>query len=807
MSTTFSREDYTVAWICALPCELAAGISMLDEEHSRLSQHPTDDNNYIYGRIGPHNVVMTCLPAGGTGKASAAVAATHIIGSFRNLRFALMVGIGGGVPCGKDIRLGDVVVSHADLNVGGVIQFDFGKTIQEGRFMQTGVLNKPPRILRNAVSGLQAKYFNRPTLFSDHLLQMVTAAQYDHPGVQNDVLYESLYDHPLDNETCAGCDITKIVQRSQRTTSGPWIHLGRIASGDQVMRWGKKRDELWKEMKMDCFEMEAAGLMDEFPCLVVRGICDYADSHKNKDWQPYAAATAAAYTKELLMILPSIEPTGTNTTPEASKRTTVAPTITVPTNATSSKDTMPVNSQPGTNLAGAATDTKASQLHRAAVFNIEDTARRLLMEGVSANATCDGLTALHKAAEYGHVEIVVLLLQYNADLEIKDPNGWTALHWAAFYGRFAVAKKLLEHGANTDPVHGLGATPLYQAIIKEHIEIAEVLRSYGASITSGGADQWTPLHGAAFHGKLKSLNFLLEHKVEVDAKNIRNETPLWMAAGKGNVEVMKVLIAHGADINSPARSGSSPLHIAGREGRMAAIQLLIDSGCKLEARDEVGATPLYRAAERGNDMLVQLLLDRGASVNCRNPNEWAPLHIASSNGHESVIKVLLSNGAMIDAGNSHGCTPLYLAAFHNREAAVTILLEHGANTHARQVSGWQALHAAVLHDSKAIVQKLLTYGAPIEDAVDNGQRPLYIASSKGHTEIVKCLLSKGANVEGYSADSWLPLHIAAKEGHVETVRVLLNNGAPKLSQTSKGQTARDLAVEHGHNAIVELLDK
>ena len=49
--------------------------------------------------------------------------------------------------------------------------------------------------------------------------------------------------------------------------------------------------------------MEAAGLMDSFPCLVIRGICDYADSHKNKRWQPYAAATAAAFAKELLGVI------------------------------------------------------------------------------------------------------------------------------------------------------------------------------------------------------------------------------------------------------------------------------------------------------------------------------------------------------------------------------------------------------------------------------------------------------------------------------------------------------------------------
>jgi len=67
------------------------------------------------------------------------------------------------------------------------------------------------------------------------------------------------------------------------------------------------RDQLRKDLGVLCVEMEAAGLMDEFPCLVIRGICDYADSRKNKKWQPYAAATAAGYAKELLSILPAQE--------------------------------------------------------------------------------------------------------------------------------------------------------------------------------------------------------------------------------------------------------------------------------------------------------------------------------------------------------------------------------------------------------------------------------------------------------------------------------------------------------------------
>lgn len=75
---------------------------------------------------------------------------------------------------------------------------------------------------------------------------------------------------------------------------------GNIASGDAVVKDGPTRDRIAREEGILCFEMEATGLMDTFPCVVIRGVCDYADSHKNKQWQPYAAATAACYAKELL---------------------------------------------------------------------------------------------------------------------------------------------------------------------------------------------------------------------------------------------------------------------------------------------------------------------------------------------------------------------------------------------------------------------------------------------------------------------------------------------------------------------------
>jgi nucleoside phosphorylase len=319
---TLSHKDYTVGWICAVPTEMAAAEGMFDEWHNPLQQDSHDKNTYAFGRIESHNVVLACLPTGGTGTISAATVATNMLSSFKWIRFGLMVGIGGGVPSeGNDIRLGDVVVSKPTGESSGVIQYDFGKTVQEGRFKRTGSLNRPPDVLLGAVSRLQARHIREGHKLLEYLADMMRrypkmGPQFTNPGAQHDLLYAADYDHPKGHATCSQCDAGKLVGREPRLSEDPVIHYGLIASGDQVMRHGTTRDRLRRELDVLCFEMEAAGLMNSFPCLVIRGICDYADSHKNKRWQEYAAATAAAYTKELLCLIPGNQVIGAQTADE-----------------------------------------------------------------------------------------------------------------------------------------------------------------------------------------------------------------------------------------------------------------------------------------------------------------------------------------------------------------------------------------------------------------------------------------------------------------------------------------------------------
>jgi len=180
--------------------------------------------------------------------------------------------------------------------------------MEVGGFKRTGSLNKPPRPLLNAVQDVKIAHLTEGDGLAEHLSKMLQnkprmARVFTHQGTEHDRLYESTYGH-AGGETCDGCDDRHIVQRRPRTILDPHVHYGNIASGNEVIKDGEVRDCIAQEEGVICFEMEAAGLMDSFPCLVIRGICDYADSHKNKRWQPYAAATAAAVAVELLGFVP-----------------------------------------------------------------------------------------------------------------------------------------------------------------------------------------------------------------------------------------------------------------------------------------------------------------------------------------------------------------------------------------------------------------------------------------------------------------------------------------------------------------------
>ncbi|KAL6859274.1 purine and uridine phosphorylase [Trichoderma novae-zelandiae] len=352
------RDHFSVAIICAIATEYNAICHIFDdfwdEEGDQFGRAAGDLNTYTTGRIGKHNVVLVLLPR--MGKSNAAAAAAGFRSSYNNIELALLVGVCGGVPRAggyieDEILLGDVVIGKT------VVQYDFGRKYPSGFIRKATFednLSKAPKSIQGLLNTFETDrglgLLQSQT--AQFLLQLQstgkgrnrrTLARYRYPGTAKDRLFRSDYRHKHRgsrahlcdvcssssdavceealNATCEelGCEESSCVNRerlqereeleqsSQEEAQEPAIHIGAVASGDTVLKSGEDRDMIAKKEGVIAFEMEGAGIWEEIPCIIVKGVCDYADSHKNKRWQDFAAATAAAAAKALLHRYPKTE--------------------------------------------------------------------------------------------------------------------------------------------------------------------------------------------------------------------------------------------------------------------------------------------------------------------------------------------------------------------------------------------------------------------------------------------------------------------------------------------------------------------
>ena len=310
--------DYHVAWICPLAdVELVPARLMLDEEHpTPLYNTHFDENAYICGAINGHTVVIATCPQGETGNVNAGRLTGSMFKSFPNIRMAVLVGIGGGIPRSPpsedplhDIHLGDVVVGWPGDGKPACVYHDRGRSKVGGQFEMVGTMQNPDWRLLQALSILASDQEMGRTTFADQLQRLQKpkkfALKFARPDLQHDRLFNARYHHIGDYESkCAKCDRTELAQRPQRNEDDQQelvFHQGRIATVNAVIKDGELRDEIRARCGgVLCVEMEAAGVDINRQCLVIRGISDYADSHKNDVWRSHAAGNAAAFTRELL---------------------------------------------------------------------------------------------------------------------------------------------------------------------------------------------------------------------------------------------------------------------------------------------------------------------------------------------------------------------------------------------------------------------------------------------------------------------------------------------------------------------------
>ncbi|KAJ6099085.1 hypothetical protein N7467_000620 [Penicillium canescens] len=343
-----SRDKFEIAIVCALPREYDAMYFLIDEVWDEDSDYyggvDGDTNIYTAGRIGKFNMVLVLLP--NMGKVSAAGSSASLRLSYPGLRLVLLTGICGGVPCpggDEELHLGDIVISRH------IVQYDLGRQYPDKFHMRDTAEDGPgraPKNIRNLLAIIETtvgreRLEQNTALYLQEIQKSAAlkrrGTKYRYPGSSQDNLFQSSYQHKHHLSlqcVCAknhknsatvceesrqlscddlGCDKKYLVQRERLKSKqqleqegrgtdaqAPSIFVGRVASGDSVMKSGEDRDKIAKRHSVIAFEMEGAGVWDEVPCIVVKAVCDYADSHKNKIWQDFATATAASATKALL---------------------------------------------------------------------------------------------------------------------------------------------------------------------------------------------------------------------------------------------------------------------------------------------------------------------------------------------------------------------------------------------------------------------------------------------------------------------------------------------------------------------------
>ncbi|KAH8678288.1 nucleoside phosphorylase domain-containing protein [Xylariales sp. PMI_506] len=330
-------QDFRIAILCALRKEFDAVEAVLDKDWEEdgpvYPKAENDRNTYVLGLIKQHNVVLCLLP--GMGKVQAATASANLLLSFQRLNLCFVVGICGGVPSAtnrKDIFLGDVVIST------GLIQYDFGSEYPHGFVIKSGpsdTLSAPDLETRGTLNSLQRRvgYDRLRNETWSHLISLVEQEGWEssrYPGQDQDRLFAPTYRHkhrdPSACDICAhcvhdqdptceivwkkaeckeiGCSIEGLVENrsppEDRAQLKPEIHFGLIASGDKVVKSALYRDGIAHKYDIVALEMEGVGVWENLSTVVIKGVCDYADSHKNKTWQDYASASAAACMKAFL---------------------------------------------------------------------------------------------------------------------------------------------------------------------------------------------------------------------------------------------------------------------------------------------------------------------------------------------------------------------------------------------------------------------------------------------------------------------------------------------------------------------------
>ncbi|KAH7134453.1 hypothetical protein EDB81DRAFT_870995 [Dactylonectria macrodidyma] len=829
---TRNHDEYAIGWVCALSKEQTAATAMLDQRHADLPKPLNDPNTYTLGSIGKHNIVIACLLEGEVGTNAAATIAARMISTFPLIKLGLMVGIGGGIP--PKVRLGDVVVSIPVGPYPGVVQWDFGKAEEGENFKQTGSLNNPLTSLRTAVTKLKTENELNGSKIPEYLdeLKQKWPRLVPNRG-SREAIFSVVWDLILSllkflfgwwaiDPTGRGAEqvtSTPTIDEGQRKPGDIHVHYGLIASGNQVIKDAKLRDSLDQRYggNVLCVEMEAAGLMNNFPCIVIRGICDYADSQKNKDWQEYAAALAAAFAKELLQYVQ-------------------------PGDIDGERPVRDILSQ----VCDAVSTIREDTTHtRARLERKEDlaTSKQTLFYPGIPRARKTILTLILTQCQSSLPESVKNLYDQHKTKRTRpslDKISGFLQSVAAMYLRVLIITRLLSELFNLQTRQGTNifTTSRFIPKIMDRFETSLSIEIHASpdDMARYLKDQKIPVLDHAYEQAIERINRQIS-----GMKTLTIKALLWITYAKRQLTTSELQHALTTKTGKSELNHRDLPHIGNIVSictRLVTVDeessiirlvhyitqeylkqtqerwfldpeseitvtcvtylsfIVFKTGfCKTdhEFEERLRSNPFYDYAAHNwghhtpKDKLpsqVISFLESRAKVEASNQALMAAEKYSSHSGcfgASEASDVLLRLGYSPDLKDTYSRTPLWYAAQNGHETVVKLLLAAGADVNAAAgYGGRTALQAAIGEGHLEVVKKLLADGADVNAAAAagyNGRTALQAAAEGGHLEVVKKLLADGADVNAAAAANGgqTALQAAAEGGHLEVVEELLEH--------------------------------
>uniref|UniRef100_A0A3Q2YES1 Tetratricopeptide repeat, ankyrin repeat and coiled-coil containing 1a n=1 Tax=Hippocampus comes TaxID=109280 RepID=A0A3Q2YES1_HIPCM len=333
------------------------------------------------------------------------------------------------------------------------------------------------------------------------------------------------------------------------------------------------------------------------------------------------------------------------------------------------------------------------------------------------------ILAVH--AHLGHVEMVGLLMEMGAAVDVSTDSGVTPLCLAAAAGHADVVSLLCKKGAKVGQADKNGQCALLHGALKGHTEIIGILlgQDWGPEnavdpqqhqITTGkkqAVQQAVTAAASVGHTQVvKSLLDLEDEQlaVQMDAHDsLWGETVLSAAAGRGRLEVCMLLLDRGAGLEVPNRRGMVPLLSAAKHGHTQVAELLLKHDADMSVCDKQGRTPLMLAASEGHGSTVEMLLSKGASVSAADQESLTATAWACMRGHRGVLQHLVDAGGDLNQADRQGRTPLDLAALNGDADTVHFLLDHGAVLERTDSNGSRAVERTPGCQNPALVASLL----------------------------------------------------------------------------------------------------